>query len=183
MLDWCSCPTDCWVFMSLRLWNRCFWLNSFLYDCGSGTLELISVVRGKVRFFIGNTSSFAVVFNLLEKFFFFGILFWHCLLFHLFDWDILIFFIMIFVFIWFIVDGLVWVPFFSFHKVIVNIHNLWLLVFIIWIRVVYYIYQNGTLIFMLFNKHRKFSIELRVGSTYFGKRICKLSYSLHISFL
>ena len=131
MLDRILSFSDCWILVNLWFWD-CpfpFRLWFFFYRSHHWWLKLVGVIGSRsVDFFFRNASSLAVALYFLEKLFFLASYFRDTLFLCLYGGHIL--FINVFL-LRVIVNRVVWVPFFAFDKVIFNVDDFRLLVFII----------------------------------------------------
>ncbi len=154
MLNRTLCFSDCWIFMNLGFRGSPFSFWFFFYRSHNGGLKLVGVVGCRCNdFFVWNASTFAVDLYFLEKLSFLAFDFRDTLFLHRFDGHVL--FINVFFLFRLIVDWVVWVPFFTLDKVIINVDDFRLLIIIIRIRLYYWVKTNSYVILCVIRQRTK----------------------------
>ena len=127
----------------------------------------------RAYFFLGgNTSPVAIIRNFLKKPF----RLWEFLCFFIFS----VLFVLI-TLVSIILNRIVWIPLFPLHKIIINIDNLSLFIFVFGLHFFYWIKNRITLLLMRMNKVGQLSVQLLIGPTYFRKGERQLCYFLIVS--
>ena len=135
ILSWILRSSNGRIFMDLRFCVDLLNLLIFFNRCHYWWLELMGIVGcwwNDLLFWY--TSFLTVILYFPEKLLFKTCLLWYYLFFYCLHIHIL--FIRIFLFIWLVFDWLIRIPFFTLHKIIIDIDDFWLLITIIWIWII-----------------------------------------------